>query len=117
MRSFRGSYANRGDGAEQLSSDVVPVTGLEPVRGRPQGILNPWCLPFHHTGKALIHCTTRGGRCQAGPGSFPFSLRYMRSTIQGSLGAVSASSSENQRTPLFSASQICSASRSSASSR
>ena len=29
---------------------MVPVTGLEPVRGCPQGILSPWCLPFHHTG-------------------------------------------------------------------
>ena len=29
---------------------LVPVTGLEPVRGCPQGILSPWCLPFHHTG-------------------------------------------------------------------
>ena len=31
-------------------SDVVPVTGLEPVRRNLQGILSPWCLPFHHTG-------------------------------------------------------------------
>ena len=34
-------------------SDLVPVTGLEPVRGRPQGILSPWCLPFHHAGMFL----------------------------------------------------------------
>ena len=32
--------------------DLVPVTGLEPVRSCPQGILSPWCLPFHHTGMA-----------------------------------------------------------------
>ena len=25
---------------------LVPLTGLEPVRGRPQGILSPWCLPI-----------------------------------------------------------------------
>ena len=50
MCSFRGSYANRGNGTELSSSDVVPVTGLEPVRDRSQGILSPWCLPFHHTG-------------------------------------------------------------------
>ena len=39
--------------------DLVPVTGLEPVRGCPQGILSPWCLPFHHTGMlwrcAILH--------------------------------------------------------------
>ena len=36
MCSFRGSYANRGNGTELSSSDVVPLTGLEPVtfRGR-----------------------------------------------------------------------------------
>ena len=31
-------------------SVMVPVTGLEPVRCRQQGILSPQCLPFHHTG-------------------------------------------------------------------
>ena len=36
-----------------LLSFLVPVTGLEPERGYPQGILSPWCLPFHHTGKYL----------------------------------------------------------------
>ena len=30
---------------------LVPVVGLEPTRGRPQWILNPSRLPFHHTGK------------------------------------------------------------------
>ena len=25
---------------------LVPLTGLEPVRGCPQGILSPWCLPI-----------------------------------------------------------------------
>ncbi len=29
MRSFRGSYGNRGNGAELRSSDVVPVVGLD----------------------------------------------------------------------------------------
>ena len=31
-------------------SDLVPVTGLEPVRCCQRGILSPLCLPFHHTG-------------------------------------------------------------------
>ena len=29
---------------------LVPLTGLEPVRSRPQRILSPRCLPFHHSG-------------------------------------------------------------------
>ena len=33
MCSFRGTYANRGNGTELSSSDVVPVVGLEPTRG------------------------------------------------------------------------------------
>ena len=45
--------------------DVVPVTGLEPVRGCPQGILSPWCLPFHHTGLRLSPTVPpRAPRCQ-----------------------------------------------------
>ena len=32
MCRFRGSYANRGNGAELRSSDVVRVTGVEPAR-------------------------------------------------------------------------------------
>ena len=32
---------------------LVPVTGLEPVRRNLQGILSPWCLPFHHTGRCM----------------------------------------------------------------
>ena len=32
MCSFRGSYANRGNGTELSSSDVVRVTGVEPAR-------------------------------------------------------------------------------------
>ena len=35
-------------------SDVVPVTGLEPVRCRQRRILSPLRLPFHHTGKVRI---------------------------------------------------------------
>ncbi len=31
--------------------DLVPVTGLEPVRHRWRRILSPLRLPFHHTGK------------------------------------------------------------------
>ena len=33
-----------------ISSDVVPVVGLEPTRCRHRRILNPLRLPFHHTG-------------------------------------------------------------------
>ncbi len=32
MCSFPGSYANRGNGTELRSSDVVRVTGVEPAR-------------------------------------------------------------------------------------
>ncbi len=32
MCSFRGSYANRGNGTELSPSDVVPVAGVEPAR-------------------------------------------------------------------------------------
>ena len=32
---------------------LVPLTGLEPVRSRPQRILSPRCLPFHHNGVDL----------------------------------------------------------------
>lgn len=39
----------------------MPVTGLEPVRGCPQGILSPWCLPFHHTGRCLYNVSRAGG--------------------------------------------------------
>ena len=34
--------------------DLVPVTGLEPVRHRWRWILSPLRLPFHHTGVVLI---------------------------------------------------------------
>ena len=30
----------------RVSHILVPVTGLEPVRVLPQGILSPWCLPI-----------------------------------------------------------------------
>ena len=53
MCSFRGSYANRGNGTELSSSDVVPVVGLEPTRHRWQRILSPPRLPFQHTGKSI----------------------------------------------------------------
>ena len=35
----------------QQISDLVPVTGLEPVRCRQRWILSPLRLPFHHTGR------------------------------------------------------------------
>ena len=34
--------------------DLVPVTGLEPVRCRQRRILSPLRLPFHHTGGCFI---------------------------------------------------------------
>ena len=40
---------DRVDLAEKARRSVlflVPVTGLEPVRVLPQGILSPWCLPI-----------------------------------------------------------------------
>ena len=40
---------------------LVPVTGLEPVRGCPQGLLSPWCLPVHHTGRCLYNVSRTGG--------------------------------------------------------
>ena len=30
--------------------DLVPAARLERVRSFLQGILSPWCLPFHHAG-------------------------------------------------------------------
>ena len=48
---------------------LVPVTGLEPVRGRPQGILSPWCLPFHHTGLwPALTVPPGAARCQGKAG-------------------------------------------------
>ena len=38
--SFRGSYGTLGNGMQQHSSDVVPLTGLEPVRYRYRRILS-----------------------------------------------------------------------------
>ena len=34
--------------------DLVPVTGLEPVRHRWRRILSPLRLPFHHTGMVFL---------------------------------------------------------------
>ena len=36
------------------SQEVVPVTGLEPVRCRQRWILSPLRLPFHHTGRCVF---------------------------------------------------------------
>ena len=36
--------------------DLVPVTGLEPVRCRQRWILSPLRLPFHHTGRFIPAC-------------------------------------------------------------
>ena len=38
----------------QQVSELVPVTGLEPVRCRQRWILSPLRLPFHHTGKCYV---------------------------------------------------------------
>ena len=52
-------------------SDVVPLTGLEPVRSCLQRILSPRCLPFHHNGTYSQYTITNSPRRQvrAGPGS------------------------------------------------
>ena len=43
MWSFPGSYANRGSGTQQASSDVVvPVVGLEPSANNPR-LCGPFC--------------------------------------------------------------------------
>ena len=61
--------------------EMVPVTGLEPVRYCYRGILSPLCLPFHHTGRKKsgdpdenrTRVTAVKGRClnllTTGPGS------------------------------------------------
>ena len=43
MRSFRGSYGNRGSGADLRSSDEVPVVGLDLPCGA--GRLGLRCAP------------------------------------------------------------------------
>ena len=44
MCSFRGAFANRGNGTEQTSSDVVTPAGFEPgisgLRGRRPNLLD-----------------------------------------------------------------------------
>ena len=46
-----GEKKNPKPVATQQISDLVPVTGLEPVRCRQRWILSPLRLPFHHTGR------------------------------------------------------------------
>ena len=44
-------------------SDLVPAARLERVRSFLQGILSPWCLPFHHAGIfSLFNVTPTGKR-------------------------------------------------------
>lgn len=38
---------------------LVAVAGLEPARPLKQGILNPSCLPFHHTANDLLDSQAR----------------------------------------------------------
>ena len=40
MWSFPGSYANRGSGTEQASSDVEQGTGVEPVRKTAKSLID-----------------------------------------------------------------------------
>ena len=56
MGSFRGSYANRGNGTELSSTDVVPVAGVEPARPCGHWILSPGRLPIppHRHMKSLV---------------------------------------------------------------
>ena len=45
----------------RVSHILVPLTGLEPVRVLPQGILSPWCLPIppqRHKEMLPHFCTT-----------------------------------------------------------
>ena len=57
MKSYRGGLTITAGKRKnpkpvdiQQISDLVPVTGLEPVRCRQRWILSPLRLPFHHTG-------------------------------------------------------------------
>ena len=65
MCSFRGVCANRGNGTELRSSDVVPVVGLEPTRHRWQRILSPPRLPFQHTGMRMVFYNSFGKKTRA----------------------------------------------------
>ena len=48
--AVQGGVAATSTKYDPALSQVVPVTGLEPVRYYYQRILNPSCLPFQHTG-------------------------------------------------------------------
>ena len=56
--------AKKGENSNRILSFLVPVTGLEPVRDCSQGILSPWCLPFHHTGVEQNQFTMLFVQCQ-----------------------------------------------------
>ena len=53
LRITAGKRKNPKSVDIQQISDLVPVTGLEPVRCRQRWILSPLRLPFHHTGRCL----------------------------------------------------------------
>ena len=52
---------------KNVDISVVPAARLERVRSCLQGILSPWCLPFHHAGICFVavQFSTFGGKCQA----------------------------------------------------
>ena len=61
MKSYRGGLTITAGKRKnpkpvdiQQISDLVPVTGLEPVRCRQRWILSPLRLPFHHTGRLFF---------------------------------------------------------------
>ena len=74
MCSFRGSYANRGNGTEQSSSDVVPVAGVDlrcgaghlGLQGTPGAL--PSALGFDPRWINSKRPTLTGGPCVFGAG-------------------------------------------------
>ena len=67
---------------------LVPVTGLEPVRDRSQGILSPWCLPFHHTGAAntMYHAPEEVSRKKAMGESEARKAAFLKKRMKGGQG-------------------------------
>ena len=53
-------FQTKKDTPGGVSHVLVPVTGLEPVRVLPQGILSPWCLPIppHRQVRIIVNSST-----------------------------------------------------------
>ena len=71
LRIAAGQRKNPKPVATQQISDLVPVTGLEPVRCRQRWILSPLRLPFHHTGRNEFLLTFSGGLTGCGARYLP----------------------------------------------